>query len=227
MKLQNDESFEKGFREAFDKASLAPPDVIWENIEKELPAPDLNGSKPDVSTISTATKLMVATGVTLLSGIAFYYFNKPSTNINDNILNPIKNENTFTPAIEPKNLDSDLEKPNLAKPATFVAKKQINYKPAPVLPFNNLDERDQIVIPEPETKEEMNLPTKIDEMVTEITPKGLSFKKIVMDTPDLVPNTDSQTIVPYYDPNAVPSQQKKKGQFLQNFKIRGGIRVSN
>ena len=68
---------------------------------------------------------------------------------------------------------------------------------------------------------------KIEEKTVEMVAKSLKMSKIIMEMPNLVPNTDSQWVAPYYDPNALETPQNSKNKFWRNFKISGGIRVSN
>jgi hypothetical protein len=222
MKIENDNSFEKGFREAFDKASLAPPDVIWENIEKALPSPTGPSLKPDAQTITTSTKLLVGAGIAVLSGLIYLYLGDSSTINYNSILNTSKNEKTFTPAPEPTKLVAKPESPAVAFDAPIVTQKQVVLS---LKPTNIALEQVEHKAIEPLPNVEEFIPSKIEDKFSEIMPKALKMSKIIMETPDLVPNTDSQNL--YYDPNAIQTVPKIKGQFWQNFKIRGGIRVSN
>lgn len=222
MKIENDSSFEKGFREAFDKASLAPPDIIWENIEKALPSPAGHSLKPDAQAITTSTKLIVGAGIAMLSGFIYMYLSNSSTINNTSNLNPSKNEKTFTPTPEPTKLVTKPENPAVVFNAPILAQKQMVLSPRAA---NIALEQVENKAIEPLPNVEEIIPSKIEEKFSEITPKALKMSKITMDTPDLVPNTDSQNL--YYDPNAIQTVPKIKGQFWQNFKIKGGIRVSN
>jgi hypothetical protein len=214
------DSFENAFKEAFDKASLAPPDIIWENIEKSLPQETTFGTKSDGNNSAIQTKLIVGTGIILVSAITFLYFNDSSTKNSKSDLNSTKNETIFTKPIKPAIANTKAEIENVVVSPTFVAKKQ--YKPQVKSNFYE----DQIT---PETLEIEDYSfQKIDVNVSEMKPKGLHLPTITLETPDLVPNTDSQYVAPYFiDQNTIGNPEKSKSNFWRNFRITGGIRVSN
>ncbi|MES2796852.1 MAG: hypothetical protein V4683_12850 [Bacteroidota bacterium] len=223
MQLPNEDNFESAFKEAFDKASLAPPDIIWNNIEKSLPQPTAFGSKPDVQNLASSTKLMIGTGIIVVSAIAYFYLNPSSTNSYNTKLKPTRNEKSITKSLEPTIMDSKPEIENLAPSPAFIAKKLVK------LPIKvTLEDEPMVDQPEIQPTEIATISSsKIEDRVFEMSPKGLKMPQIIMDTPDLVTNTDSQKIVPYYDPNGIPIPQNNKRRFWENIKVRGGIRVSN
>lgn len=225
MKQPKDDGFENAWQEAFEKASLAPPEIIWKNIESALPTESL-GVKPSAEGIATTSKLIIGTGIILISGLAYFYINNSSSNNYTTKTNQITNGKNITQPNEPAAVDSKIESENLAINSPIVAKKQfipeiVKQELTKKTPMEEIN-TDQILMPE----ENIDV-SKIEEKVYQMQPKGLKMPKITMDKPDLIPNTDSQIVVPYYDPNAIPSQQNNKGGFWRNFKISGGIRVSN
>jgi hypothetical protein len=212
------DNFENAFREAFDKASLAPPDIIWTNIENTLPEPTTFGTNSAISNISRTAKVLVATGVILFTALTYFYFNDNSTTIQTKISKPSTNETITKEPIERAKLDTKFINKNLAEDLAPITKSKIinqSKTETALTETENTIEIDEIE------------PNKILTEVNEMAPKGLHLPKIVMDTPDLVPNTDSQQVVPYFDPNAILIPTKNKDKFWQNFKIRGGIRISN
>lgn len=224
IKPKND-NFENAFKEAFDKVSLAPPDIIWENIEKSLPQETTFGTKSDGINSAIQSKLIIGTGIILVSAITYLYFNYSSSKNSKSDLNSTKNETIFTKPIEPAIANTKAEIENLVISPSFVAKKQ--YKPQVKSNFP----KDQIIIEESEIlfsdKIEENSFQKIEINISEMKPKGLHLPTITLETPDLVPNTDSQYVAPHYDPSAIENLEKNKSKFWQKFKISGGIRVSN
>ncbi len=219
------DNFENAFKEAFDKASLAPPDIIWENIEKSLPQETNVGTKSDGNNSAIQTKLIVGTGIVLVSAITYLYFNNTSTHKFNTDLSPTKNETIYTKPIESTIISAKVEDKNVVAGPTFVAKRQYRKQVKSFTPKELMvDETIEIIA---NTITEEGPFQKIEKSVSEMKPKGLHLPTISLETPELVPNTDSQYVAPHYDPNAISSPEKNKNKFWRNFKIRGGIRVSN
>lgn len=227
MKQPKDDGFENAWKEAFEKASLAPPDIIWKNIESALPTESL-GVKPSAEGMATTSKLILGTGIILISGLAYFYLNNSSSNNYTSKNNQITNGKNITQPHEPAALDSKIENENLAISTPIVTKKHF----IPEIKKQNLPTETKVEEAPIESEivpiETISF-TKIEEKVYQMQPKGLKMPKITMDTPDLIPNKDSQMVAPniYFDKNSMPVQQKNKGEFWRNFKISGGIRVSN
>lgn len=219
----NEDSFENAFREAFDKASLAPPDIIWQNIEQALPPSSPPMPNTGAEGLATSSKLLIGAGAILVSSIAYLYLTDSSTNNYRTELNEIKNETTITKPIEPTPLEPKPETQKLAFVAPFTTQK-LAVKSKKELP--NMDNESVNLLEKNEEPLESNEYIKNEIFVTEMKPKGMHLPKIMMETPDLVPDTDSQSVTPYYDPNAV-IQPNSKPKFWKNIKISGGIRVSN
>lgn len=224
MKQPKDDGFENAWQEAFEKASLAPPDIIWKNIETALPTESL-GLKPNAKGLATSSKLIIGAGIILISGLAYFYINNSSSNNYTSKTNRITNGKNTTKPDMPAIMDSKIEFKNLAANTNIIAKKQSISELKKQVSRNKTVVEDETNPPEMASTEVISF-TKIEEKVYQMQPKGLKMPKITMETPDLIPNTDSQFVVPYYDPHAIPTQQNKGG-FWRNFKISGGIRVSN
>jgi hypothetical protein len=221
MQQPKEDNFDNAFKEAFEKASLAPPDIIWNNIESNLPLEVPISIAPAAESISITSKLLLGTGVVLISVLSYLNFKDSSEkNIKPN-LNPTTNENIVSKLTMPAVLEPKVEFKKLATNLTYAPKIKIISKPfiAEVLPTD-------ITIPDKAENELIILP-KIEEKTIELASKGVKLPKIVLEMPNLVPNNDSQIVAPYYDPNALQTPQNNKGKFWQNFKISGGIRVSN
>ena len=122
MKQPKNDGFENAWQEAFEKASLAPPDIIWKNIESALPTESL-GVKPSAEGLATASKLIIGTGIILISGLSYLYLNDSSSNNYTTKTNQISNGKNITKPNEPAAVDSKIENENLAISSPVVAKK--------------------------------------------------------------------------------------------------------
>ncbi len=222
MKELSDNNFENAWQQAFEEASLAPPDAIWENIEKTLPNPSAI-TKPEGGGMATSTKLFLSSGAIIAVFTFLYFYNQTSTQKTNETNNPKTVESII---IEPK-----IEQPAMAFSPIITSKKQVsNTYIAKKNTSNSLESFDNQAI-EPITTEDLQpeLPeySKIEDKFVELKPKSTKLKSSVLIMPDLILNTDSQSVTPYYDPFAIPSQNNEKGKFWKNFKVRGGFRISN
>ena len=80
MQNRDIENFENAFKEAFEKANLAPPDIVWENIEKAIPQAPIADGNIVGKTMSIQSKLLIATTIVLVSAVAYFYLNNSLTN---------------------------------------------------------------------------------------------------------------------------------------------------
>jgi hypothetical protein len=224
MKLPNEDGFEDAFRRAFDKASLAPPDIIWQNIEQSLPNIASPAPNTGAEDIATSTKTLFGAGAVLVSTLAYLYLNNlPSTNYT-NTLNASKNETIITQPIESTTLAPTIEIKSMANTPTIIAKKPLEISPNEVISNDELPELTMFMVEETPSKSEILVKNEI--ILSQLKPKEIQLPKIIMETPDLIPNTDSNFENQYFDPNAL-NQPKSKSGFFRNFKISAGFRVSN
>ncbi len=223
MQKPENEIFESAFKEAFEKANLAPPDIVWENIEKALPQGHANLTSMPEKTMGLQTKFLIGTGIVLVTGIAYFYLNDTSSINYKTNLNRINNETIITKSLEPANLDSELAPKKLASVTTFAAQKQrkinlIEKENFHEIPFDKTiaaEATDNLIY------------TKIEGNFNEMVAQKMKLPIIVLEAPSLEINADSQQIAPYFENTTIGQPLNEKGKFWQNFKVRGGIRVSN
>jgi hypothetical protein len=221
MKQPNEDNFDNAFKQAFENVSLAPPDIIWTNIESSLPQVAPVGASPAVGGISTTAKLLLGTGVVLISAITYFNLKESFTDNTKPNLNPIINENIISKPIQPAIVEPKIEVKKLVSNPTFFTKVKV--KSEPFMMKEIIDDAQEKNILENEV---IALP-KIEENTIEMAARAIKMPKIIMEMPNLVPDSDSQNVAPYYDPNALITPTNNKGKFWKKFKISGGIRVSN
>lgn len=229
MQNRDIENFENAFKEAFEKANLAPPDIVWENIEKAIPQAPIADGNIVGKTMSIQSKLLIATTIVLVSAVAYFYLNNSLTNNYKGKINKKNNETNNTKSFEPTIMDSKLGAKKMAASIALNTKKTSKI----VNPFSEnrgggeIIEKNVIVeLENIDSPESQNI-SKIEGDFSEMKARNLHLPKIDLELPSLEINTDSQTTVPYYDTNTIGQPINEKGKFWQNFKVRGGIRVSN
>lgn len=231
MQKPENEIFESAFKEAFEKANLAPPDIVWENIEKAMPQGSIVDSSMAEKTMALQTKLIIGTTIVLVSVVAYFYINNSLTNNYKEKIDPINHETNITKPIESTNLDSELGAKKLANSPSFNPQKSNKIKIGFPKPSFSKTQNEEVLT------SQINLETQSIEVpenrnllqgdFSEMKSLKLKLPKIELDLPSLEINTDSQKVVPYFDNNTIGQPLNEKGKFWQNFRVRGGIRVSN
>jgi hypothetical protein len=228
MKQTQDDNFESAFKKAFDESSLPPPNSVWESIEKSLPSNNIGSNTAEGG--FSASKILIGTSIILITSISIYKLFNSSTNITDN------HEKLTTKSIQPKTVESvpskqilvDRTPINTQKPLKPAIEKVVLKPQMPII-VDELKAKNEAV-PEVNNAEEKPENVEIIEknnlILTEVASKKISNPNQKMLLPNLMLPNDSQNVNMYYDPNLLPTINKPKGKFWENFKVRGSIGVS-
>lgn len=224
-----DDSFEDAWKKAFDKASLVPPNAVWENIENSLPSSNLDLKHPK-SGSNTIAKFLLSGSILLITSFGIYkLINQPTVlkNTNEN------HETLTTKAIQSAPLESNIQQQIVADiPIVNTRKpvKRIGLKAEkPIFAESAISAE----ISKNSQAKNFDTTTQIEEVMpqytvklTEVLPQKLKQNYTNFQTPELMLPFNSQNTNIYFDPNLLPNENKKKSKFWENFKVRGSIGVS-